>query len=47
MLVLFPVLFNMATVFLGPIALVRYVLILFYAFPLYGILLKEPKEKKA
>ena len=40
---------NMATVFLGPIALVRYVLILFYVFPLLPAVIKKnegvPKVK--
>ncbi|MBQ8823508.1 MAG: hypothetical protein IJZ82_12765 [Lachnospiraceae bacterium] len=35
MLVLLPILINFGTVLLGPIALVRYVLILFFAFPMY------------
>ena len=33
---------NMGTVFLGPMALVRYVLILFYAFPFLVSLLLRP-----
>jgi len=35
---------NMATVFLGPIALVRYVLILFYVFPLLPAVIKKPDD---
>ncbi len=35
---------NMATVLLGPIALVRYVLILFYVFPVFPVLLKKERN---
>lgn len=35
------ILFNFGTVLLGPIALVRYVLILFFAFPIYCVMLQE------
>ena len=35
---LLPILINFGTVLLGPIALVRYVLILFFAFPMYCVL---------
>jgi len=42
-LILLPILVNMATVLLGPIALVRYVLILYFVVPLYGVFVrKEP-----
>jgi len=37
---------NMCTVFLGPIALVRYVLILFFAFPLLFFFLKKDNAPK-
>ena len=39
MMPLLPVLINFGTVLLGPIALVRYVLILFFAFPMYSTLI--------
>lgn len=39
MIPLFSILINFGTVLLGPIALVRYVLILFFAFPVYSALM--------
>ena len=40
LIVLFPILINFITVLLGPIALVRYVLIQFFVFPLYCVFIK-------
>lgn len=40
---LLPILLNLGTVFLGPIALVRYVLIQFFAFPIYCVIFTTSK----
>lgn len=45
MFILLPILLNFGTVLLGPIALVRYVLILFFAFPIYSLMFERMKEK--
>jgi len=41
LMTLLPILLNFGTVLLGPIALVRYVLILFFVFPVYGVWIKK------
>ena len=40
------ILLYMGTLFLGPIALVRYALILFFAFPIYSAMLMNYKREK-
>lgn len=44
MLAFMVIVWNMFTVLLGPVALVRYVLILFYAFPLLFFFLKDNRD---
>lgn len=44
LIVMMIIAWNMATVFLGPIALIRYVLILFYAFPLFFLFVREKQN---